>query len=392
MTGWRAIRGSEPELELLTGVKCVACGSVFDACVPQSVCRKCGSMLSATYDVEALKEGFTTSSLVGREASLWRYREVLPVVLDTNIVSLGEGFSPIIRLGGGPLLVKDDGVLPTGTFKARGMSVAVSKAKELGISCMALPSAGNAGAALACYAAVAGVRARVYMPTDAPESNAKECRAYGAELVFVEGNISDAAQKMADDAGGWFDVSTLKEPYRLEGKKTMGYEIAEQLRFMLPDVIVYPTGGGTGLLGMWKAFGEMEQLGWVGGARPRMVSVQSESCKPLVEAFSAGRETLGEPVSCGSTVASGLRVPKPFAAREILRVLKESDGLAVAVADESILQAMRSLARQGVFACPEGAATYAAYEKLLEEGTVGRDERALLYNTGTGLKYLGLYQ
>lgn len=344
------------------------------------------------YDYEKIKNEFTPSSVKGRRTSLWRYREVLPIGQDGNIVSLGEGLTPIMPLRHKGLFLKDDGLQPTGTFKARGMSVAVSKAKELGIEKLAVPSAGNAGAALACYSAAAGLQARVYMPAESPMSTLKEVRAYGAELVQVKGNIGDAASHLANDAAGHFDMSTLREPYRLEGKKTMGYEIAEQTDFTLPDVIVYPTGGGTGLLGMWKAFDEMEVLGWIGPERPRMVSVQSEVCSPIVDAFKEGRESVDTPAPDGPTVASGLRVPKPFADKQILRVLKESHGDAIAVTESSIISSMTYLAREGIFACPEGAAAASAFERLVSDGSIKGDEKVLLYNTGSGLKYLELFK
>jgi threonine synthase len=347
-------------------------------------------MLSAKYDYEKLKESFTPSSVAGRIKSLWRYGEVLPVLDNRNVVTLGEGFTPIVRLDDG-ILLKDDGQIPTGTFKARGMSVAVSKAKELGLTKLAVPSAGNAGAALACYSAAGGVPARIYMPRETPKSMKLECRAFGAELVLVDGNIDAAGARMRQDSDGCFDLSTLKEPYRLEGKKTMGYEIAEQLGLDLPDVIVYPTGGGTGLIGMWKAFDELEELGWIDGGRPRMVSVQTENCAPVVEAFAKGMEQTSRSYSERPTVAVGLRVPRPFAGRQILEVLRRSKGTAVSVTDAQIIESMRSLAKQGIFACPEGAATLAGYEKLLEEGAIDRAQRVLLYNTGTGLKYLSLF-
>lgn len=373
----------------ITGVKCVSCGATFDHHELLNTCRNCGSMLSCSYDIEKAKEGMTLASMAGRLKSLWRYREVLPDVDDSNVVTLGEGFTPITRLSTG-ILVKDDGLIPTGSFKARGMTVAVSKAKSLGLRRLAVPSAGNAGAALACYAARAGVAAKVFMPIETPPSIVKECRMYGAEVVEVQGNIGDAAAKMKSQMGDYFDMSTLKEPYRLEGKKTMGYEIAEQTDFNLPDAILYPTGGGTGLVGMWKAFGEMEGLGWIGAERPRMFSVQSASCPPIVDAFAAGMEAPDPEFPDGFTVASGLRVPRPFAGRQILSVLRESKGGAVKVPDGDIVASMNSLAKEGVFACPEGAATLAGYRRLVDDGVIDRGERALLYNTGTGLKYLDL--
>ena len=347
-------------------------------------------MLSCVYDYEKTKERFAQSAVARRGKDLWRYREVLPVLDPANVCSLGEGFTPLLRLRNCALM-KDDGQIPTGTFKARGMAVAVSKAKELGLKRLVVPSAGNAGAALACYAARAGLDARVYIPRETPELIIRECAIYGAEVILVEGNISDAGSKMKEDGGGYFDMSTLKEPYRLEGKKTMGYEIAEQTHFELPDAILYPTGGGTGLIGMWMAFEEMEELGWIGHARPRMYSVQSDACAPVVKAFSSGMETTDPLFPDGSTIATGLRVPRPFGGKQILSVLRESKGGAVGVPEGEIVDAVRSLAKEGVFACPEGAATLAGYRNLLEDGSIDRSERVLLYNTGTGLKYLNQF-
>jgi len=346
--------------------------------------------LSCFYDYEKTRERFPQSAVAGREKSLWRYREVLPVLDLANICSLGEGFTPLLRLKNG-VLMKDDGQIPTGTFKARGMAVAVSRAKELGLKKLVVPSAGNAGAALACYAARAGLEAKVFIPRETPELIIQECRVYGAEVILVDGNISDAGERMKEDMGGYFDMSTLKEPYRLEGKKTMGYEIAEQMGFELPGAILYPTGGGTGLIGMWKAFDEMEQLGWIGHERPRMFSVQSEACAPVVKAFSSGMDTTDPSFPDGITIAAGLRVPRPFAGKQILSVLRESKGGAVSVPEEEILGAVRSLAKEGVLTCPEGATTRAGHRRLVEEGTIERGETVMLYNTGTGLKYLDLF-
>ena len=347
-------------------------------------------MLSCVYDYEKTRERFTPSATAGRAKDLWRYREVLPVLDPANVCSLGEGFTPLLRLENG-VLMKDDGQIPTGTFKARGMAVAVSKAKELGLKRLVVPSAGNAGAALACYAARAGLSARVFIPRETPELIIGECRVYGAEVILVEGNISDAGTKMKEDMAGYFDMSTLKEPYRLEGKKTMGYEIAEQTGFELPGVILYPTGGGTGLIGMWKAFDEMERLGWIGHDRPRMYSVQSDACAPVVKAFSSGMDTTDPSFPDGNTIAAGLRVPRPFAGKQILSVLRESKGGVVSVSEEEIVGAVRSLAKEGVFACPEGAATLAGHRRLVEDKTIENDETVLLYNTGTGLKYANLF-
>jgi threonine synthase len=384
--GRSAVKSPVESPSTIIEVKCVSCGAGFDHHDLLNTCRSCGSMLSCSYDLEEAKEGMTKTQMAGRVKSLWRYAEVLPDVGD-SVVTLGEGFTPITKLAAG-LLLKDDGLIPTGSFKARGMSVAVSKAKALGLKKLVVPSAGNAGAALACYAARAGLAARVFVPIETPPSIVKECRIYGAEVIQVEGNIGDAGARMRSQMDGYFDMSTLKEPYRLEGKKTMGYEIAEQTDFDLPDVILYPTGGGTGLLGMWKAFDEMEELGWIGPGRPRMFSVQSTSCPPIVDAFAAGKEAPDPQFPDGFTVASGLRVPRPFAGKQILSVLRQSKGGAVKVTDGDILSAVRSLAKEGVFACPEGAATLPAYRELLDAGTIGRDEEVLLYNTGTALKYL----
>ena len=375
---------------LLTGVKCAGCGRTYGADHPINTCTSCGSMLSCVYDYEKAKERFAPSLVAGREKDLWRYREVLPVLEPASVTSLGEGFTPLLTLKDGTLM-KDDGQIPTGTFKARGMAVAVSKAKELGLKKLVVPSAGNAGAALACYAARAGISAKVFIPRETPELIVRECAIYGAEVILVEGNISDAGAKMREDMGGYFDMSTLKEPYRLEGKKTMGYEIAEQTGFQLPEAILYPTGGGTGLIGMWKAFGEMEELGWIGHERPRMFSVQSEACAPVVNAFTSGADNTDPGFPDGSTMATGLRVPRPFAGKQILSVLRDSKGGAMGIPEKEIVEAVRSLAKEGVFACPEGGATRAGYRRLLEEGSIDRSEKVLLYNTGTGLKYLTLF-
>ena len=370
-------------------VRCVSCGKGFSSGKPLGTCPDCGSILSCRYDYEKAKETLTREGLRGRQKSLWRYREVLPDIAPQNVVTLGEGMTPIVTLMSG-LLLKDDGLIPTGTFKARGMAVAVSKAKDLGLTKLVVPSAGNAGAALACYAARGGLAARVFMPTETPQSIVKECVQFGAEVVQVDGNIGDAGARMRTQIDGYFDMSTLKEPYRLEGKKTMGYEIAEQTGFELPGAIVYPTGGGTGLLGMWKAFDELEKLGLIGNERPRMFSVQSEACAPIVASFAAGKDVPDPDYPDGTTVAVGLRVPRPFAGRQMVSVLRASKGGAISVSDSEMLGAMKALAGEGVFACPEGAATLAGYQRLLDAGSIARSEKVLLYNTGTGLKYLDL--
>ncbi len=384
-------------VSLMTELRCSRCGRAHDPNVIQTVCTSCGGTLFSVYDIEQAKQRLTKSLLSSRVASLWRYKEMLPVRDEANIVTLGEGLTPITRIGrtGGRLgfeglYMKDDGIIPTGTFKSRGMTTAISKAKELGISRVALASAGNAGGAASTYSARAGIECFVFMPRDAPEQTMRECVQTGAHLYLVDGLINDAAKFVIN--GGrrfsWFELSTLKEPYRVEGKKTMGYEIAEQFGWDLPDVIVYPTGGGTGLIGMWKAFSELEQLGWIaGGKKPRMVSVQSKGCAPVVKAFKEGRESV-EPFKNAKTIAGGIRVPSPYASEQILRVLRESGGSAVEVDDSEIVKAMASLGRdEGMNVCPEGAATLAGMEQLVEEGWIDEDEKVLLYNTGGGSKY-----
>ena len=331
-----------------------------------------------------------------REKSLWRYRELLPVLQNVHIVSLGEGYTPVLKLknlggtiGFSDLRMKDESFNATGSFKARGMSVAISKAHELGIKEVCVPTAGNAGGALAAYGAAAGIASHIYMPDDTPAINVYECSAYGAEVHRVPGVISDAAKIMNDErkGNGWFDLSTLKEPYRLEGKKTLGYEVAEQYGWRLPDVIIYPTGGGTGLIGMWKAFAELGELGWIDGQRPRMVSVQSSGCAPIVKAFEAHTES-SDVWDNAATIASGLRVPKAFGDSLILKALYESNGCAVAVDDETMMETIRQVARiEGVLLCPEGAATVAALPVLKANGFVSSSSSILLFNTGSGLKY-----
>jgi threonine synthase len=331
---------------------------------------------------------------------MWRYAELLPVQNDNNIVSLGEGFTPLIaagRLGGAldlpHLYIKDESANPTGSFKARGLSAAVSMAKELGLKKLAIPSAGNAAGAMAAYAAHAGLQSYIFMPADTPRANIREAEVFGAQVNLVDGLISDCGRIVAErkDKEGWFDLSTLKEPYRIEGKKTMGYELAEQLGWELPDVILYPTGGGTGLIGMWKAFREMETLGWIGSRRPRMVTVQSAGCAPLVRAFQ-NNETSAEFWHDAQTIASGLRVPRAIGDFLILQALRESDGTAVAVEDSELVDAMKMCGRlEGLFLCPEGATCLPALRKLVEAGWIGADEKVVVFNTGTGLKYLEVF-
>jgi threonine synthase len=336
-------------------------------------------------------------SLASREPTLWRYREVLPVEDVRNIITLGEGMTPLLRaerLGGKmgmrDLYIKDESLNPTASFKARGMAVAVSMAKELGATRLAVPSAGNAAGALAAYAARGGKEAFIFMPRDTPKANIIECQQMGAHVTLIDGLITDCGKIVAErkQSEGWFDVSTLKEPYRVEGKKSMGYELAEQLDWELPDAIIYPTGGGTGLIGMWKAFDEMERLGWIDGRRPRMYSVQAEGCAPIVQAFAAGADA-GVDIANAHTIASGLRVPKAVGDFIMLGILRRSGGGAVAVSDDELLDAVKEFgASEGVFAAPEGAACLPALRRLLERGEIKVSDRVVLFNTGSGLKYL----
>ncbi len=382
----------------LTHLECTACGQRHDADVLQNLCRDCGKVLYPRYDLSAAAKAVSPADLATREQTMWRYREVLPVRDDAFEVTLGEGGTPLLRaerlgaaLGCTDLYIKEEGVNPTGSFKARGMAAAVSRAKELGAERLVVPSAGNAAGAMAAYAARAGMPAYLFMPNTTPQSNILESRIAGAEVELVEGHIGDAGRAARERAAvsPMFDMSTMKEPYRVEGKKTLGYEIAEVLGWELPDVIVYPTGGGTGLLGMWKAFEEMEEMGWLtAGRRPRMIAVQMEGCAPIVKAFHEGQETIS-PWENATTVAAGLRVPGPVADYLILRCLRESDGTALTVTDDEALAAVPEMASaEGIFPCPEGAATLAALGKLLESGDVNASERIVLLNTGSGLKYL----
>jgi threonine synthase len=378
---------------------CPRCSTRLTGGMVHTLCR-CGSPLLVEYDLDRARQNFARSSINGRSATMWRYAELLPVQNDSNIVSLGEGFTPLIaarRLGealGLPhLYIKDESTNPTGSFKARGLSAAVSMAKELGLKKLAIPSAGNAAGAMAAYAAHAGLQSYIFMPADTPRANICEAEVFGAQVNLVNGLITDCGRIVGErkDQEGWFDLSTLKEPYRIEGKKTMGYELAEQLGWELPDVILYPTGGGTGLIGMWKAFREMEALGWIGPKRPRMVTVQSAGCAPLVRAFH-NNETSAAFWDDARTIASGLRVPRALGDFLILRALRESGGTAVAVEDSELVDAMKLCGRlEGLFLCPEGAACLPALRKLVETGWVGTDEKVVVFNTGTGLKYLEVF-
>ncbi len=383
-------------------LECSACGRTYAAGQVYATCAECRAPLLARYDLAAARAGLDRDQVSRRPAGTWRWRELLPVQDPAHIVTLGEGDTPLLRLerqaerlGLPHLFVKEEGKNPTGTFKARGLTAAVSMAKELGLERLVIPTAGNAGGALAAYAARGGLQALVYMPADTPRANIAECRAAGAETVLVEGLISDAGRLAGERAAreGWFDVSTFKEPYRAEGKKIMGYELAERFGWDLPEVILYPAGGGTGLVGMWKAFAELAELGWLEGEagrgrRPRMVAVQAAGCAPVVHAIESGAAEVAF-WEGASTVASGLRVPKPYAGKLILEAIRASGGSALAVTDEELLEAQRRLAREeGILAAPEGAATLAALEKLAARGEVQAGERAVLFNTGSGLKYL----
>ncbi|HEX2387113.1 MAG TPA: threonine synthase [Candidatus Binatia bacterium] len=383
-------------MSFATKITCPRCRVDFPVEGIVNLCS-CGSPLMVEYDFAKISTAVDKSALQRRDATLWRYREFLPLIDERNRVSLGEGFTALIdaprlaadldvtRLG-----IKDEAQNPTGSFKDRGMALAVSMAKELGIEKLAVPSAGNAGASLAAYAARAGIEAHVFMPKDAPRANITEAEQYGARLTLVDGLISDCGRIIAErkKSEDWFDVSTLKEPYRLEGKKTLGFEIAEQLGWDLPDVILYPTGGGTGLIGMWKGFAELEKIGWLGARRPRMVSVQAEHCAPIVRAFKEHKEK-AEPWQNARTIAAGLRVPQAVADFLILRILRDSNGTAVTVSDEEMLAEIRRVGRlEGLFFCPEGAACVAALARLRREGWIAASDRVLLFNTASGLKYL----
>lgn len=378
---------------MLTHLECTRCGEHYPADRPQSVCLKDGGVLYARYDLSSIKRTFASARLALRAPSMWRYDAILP---EANPVSLGEGFTPMLPSREFPnVYIKDEGLNPTGSFKARGLSAAVTMARHFGLKKLAIPSAGNAASALAAYAATAGLEAHIFMPKDVPAANRIECDYYGAHVTLVDGLISDCAKKVADmktekfwEKDGWFDVSTTKEPYRVEGKKTMGYEVAEQLGWRMPQGIIYPTGGGVGLLGMWKAFEEMEALGWIGGERPKMIVVQSAGCAPVVKAWEEGKSS-AEMWANAATLAAGLRVPKPYGDYLILDILKKSKGTAIAATDAEILEAARHWSKvEGIFAAPEGAACQVAYRKLRASGFFKPEDTVVLFNTGSGLKYL----
>jgi threonine synthase len=381
-----------------THLECSLCQNRLDAGVVANLCT-CGGPLLVRYDLDRIRHRWRRREVANGPPNMWRYAPLLPPA-NESIVTLGEGWTPLIRtqrlgarIGADELWVKDEGLNPTASFKARGLACAVSMCVELGIRAVALPSAGNAASALAAYAAAAGIEAHIFMPRDVPQANYLECMAYGAHVTLVDGLISDCARMVAEraPAEGWFDMSTLKEPYRVEGKKTMGYEVAEQLDWELPDAIFYPTGGGVGLIGMWKAFEEMERMGWIGGRRPKMIAVQAEGCQPLVRAFEEN-EPRSRFWEDAHTVAAGLRVPKPLGDFLVLEAVRRSGGTAIAVSDDAMLDAgVRLAADEGIYAAPEGAACVAALEKLLVSGFLKRTDRIVLYNTGSGLKYPEAY-
>jgi len=386
----------------LSHLECSACGARHDADQLHSVCTACGKVLFARYDLTSVRSAVSPRDFASRRWDMWRYWELLPVRDPRHVISLGEGLTPLLEvrreaarglgLERGLVQLKDEGQNPTASFKARGLSAAVSRAKELGVRAIALPSAGNAGAAAAAYAAAGGLEAHVAMPRDVPELNRVEAEVYGAQTTLVDGLISDAGRLIREQAprSGWFDVSTLREPYRQEGKKTMGIELAEQGGWgagCLPDVIIYPTGGGTGIVGMWKAFAELEELGWIGSRRPRMVVVQAEGCAPIVRAFVRG-ERFAEPWANAQTAAAGLRVPSAIGDYLILDAVRASGGTALAVSEEAIAAAQVQMARlTGVYAAPEAAATWAAASALCAQGFLNGTERVVLFCTGSGLKY-----
>jgi threonine synthase len=380
-----------------THLECTLCGAAYPSETLQGLSSCCGRPLYARYDLDRLRRVLSREQLAGRTADLWRYAELLPVRDSRHAVRLGEGWTPLLEAprlasatGVARLWIKDEGQNPTASFKARGLCLAISRARERGVHEGALPSAGNAGSATAAYAAAAGLRAHIVVPRDTPHPILEEIRALGADLELLDGLITDCGARVSVGVRehGWFDLSTLKEPYRVEGKKTLGYELAEQLDWRLPDAVVYPTGGGTGLVGMWKAFDEMERLGWIGPDRPRMISVQAAGCAPMVRAWERGDE-FAEPWEDAATYASGLRVPRAVGDFLILRAIRESGGAAVTVTDDAMRQWTAIVGRlSGVFCAPEGAATAAALPELLRRGHLRPTHSVVLFNTGSGLKYV----
>lgn len=384
----------------LTHLECSSCKKIFPKEQLLNLCISCNLPLFARYDIEKARSIFRKDQLLLRENTMWKYREMLPVEYEENIITLGEGWTPLFKakrlgelLGFHNLYLKDESLNPTGSFKARGMSAAISQAKEKGVKKIAIPTAGNAGGATAAYTAKAGQEAYIFMPVDTPAAFHIECEQYGVNVEKIEGLIGDCGKIVSQrkKQEGWFDISTLKEPYRVEGKKTMGYELAEQMNWKLPDVIIYPTGGGTGIIGMWKAFQEMEELGWIGSKRPRMISVQAEGCAPIVRAFNEGLDN-AQPFENANTVASGLRVPSAIGDFLILQSIRDSDGYAQAVTDDALLKGVTTLGKtEGIFAAPEAGATVAALEILLTNGQIKRDEKIVLFITGSGIKYVDVF-
>ncbi|MGQ9618903.1 MAG: threonine synthase, partial [Candidatus Aminicenantia bacterium] len=385
----------EEIMSYISHLECSYCGKTYNFDKVYNLCPHCSKPLLARYDLKKLR-GFKPEQVFEPVRSMWRYKKLMPVLKDENIISLGEGMTPLLPakrlgelLGLTNLYIKDESFNPTGSFKARGLSCAISKVKEFGIKEVVIPSAGNAGGATSAYSARTGIKAHIYMPEDVPQPFILECKMTGADVKLVRGLISDCGKEARKDGeeNGWFDLSTLKEPYRLEGKKTMGYELAEHFSWNLPDVIIYPTGGGTGLIGMWKAFMEMAEIEWIKDKFPRMVTVQSSGCAPIVRAFQE-REEFAKPWENAKTYAAGLRVPSAVGDFLMLRVLRESKGTAIAVSDEAILSAQMKISMyEGIFACPEGGATLAALEELLRIERIKREEKVVLFNTATGLKY-----
>jgi threonine synthase len=368
--------------------ECSKCGERLSPQKPQTVCPKDGGSLYVRYDLQKIREKASRDSIARGPATIWRYSAVLP---DAEPVTLGEGFTPMLPSRHDPnVWIKDEGLNPTGSFKARGLCMAVTMAKAYGITKVAVPSAGNAASALAAYSAAAGIEAHIFMPKDVPQANLVECQSYGAKVTLVDGLISDCARMVNErkQAEGWFDISTLKEPFRVEGKKTMGYEIAEQMGWQLPEAVIYPTGGGVGLIGMWKAFEEMEQLGWIDSKRPKMIAVQASGCAPIPKAWQDHKQ-VSEMWQNAQTLAAGLRVPKAYGDYIILDILKKSGGAAIEATDDEIMEALREWAEhEGIFAAPEGAASLVAYRKLLAIGFLKPQDKVVLFNTGSGLKYI----
>ena len=381
-------------------LECTSCKKIFPKEQLLNLCISCSLPLFARYDIEKARSIILKDQLLYREDTMWRYKEMMPIEYEENIVTLGEGWTPLVPakrlgelLGFSKLYLKDESLNPTGSFKARGMSAAISQAKEKGVKKIAIPTAGNAGGATAAYTAKAGQEAYIFMPVDTPDAFHIECEQYGVNVEKIEGLIGDCGKIVSQrkKQEGWFDISTLKEPYRVEGKKTMGYELAEQMNWKLPDVIIYPTGGGTGIIGMWKAFQEMEELGWIGSKRPRMISVQAEGCAPIVCAFNEGLDN-AQPFENANTVASGLRVPSAIGDFLILKSIRDSDGYAQAVTDDALLKGVTTLGKtEGIFAAPEAGATVAALEILLTNGQIKRDEKIVLFITGSGIKYVDVF-